>query len=495
MMKMMQKHNLTIKKLATIFVVLIAILSMGVVPSAQACTRLLYQQTIDSKPITGRSMDWFEFPDTKLWFFEKGIQRNGKAGDNSVEWKSKYDSIVNASYDLAMVDGINDQGLVVNLLVLASTNYGQPGGNKKNISLGGWGQYVLDNYKNVDETVACLTKNIPSSKKELGKATTCPTGVKDTPLHIVTANLGQLKDAGVIGDIPLSNDFNLSLHMALSDKTGNSAILEYVEGKLVVHQNKDYDVLTNDPIFEEQRAINTYWYNLYKPQILCEGLAGLSQSIPVPPVGFLPGSTNASDRFVRAKYYLDKMEEPNQEKIASMIIQQCGKPLDSTPPPSGAPIYDTSPKAAAPLSDDEARRNELAGVLGIVRNASDPIGLAITPDLSNPADLPAIIARLGTTQWRTVSNQDEDDLSYYFEYTRSPNVIWASMKDLQESTIDPEKKAKVLESSKIDLGSGKNKGLDHVVLVGNVSDQFKDKIPFDWNICTINTTAPECQTN
>ncbi len=47
--------------------------------------------------------------------------------------------------------------------------------------------------------------------------------------------------------------------MSISDATGDNAIFEYVKGKLVIHHDKNYLVMTNSPVFEKQLALNEYW--------------------------------------------------------------------------------------------------------------------------------------------------------------------------------------------------------------------------------------------
>jgi len=60
---------------------------------ALACTRLVYLGA-KSQVITARSMDWrFEMP-TNLWIFPRGMARSGEAGPNSLQWKSKYGSVL-----------------------------------------------------------------------------------------------------------------------------------------------------------------------------------------------------------------------------------------------------------------------------------------------------------------------------------------------------------------------------------------------------------------
>jgi choloylglycine hydrolase len=36
-----------------------------------------------------------------------------------------------------------------------------------------------------------------------------------------------------------------TLHLSLSDKNGDSAIIEYINGKQVIHHDKKYQVMTN----------------------------------------------------------------------------------------------------------------------------------------------------------------------------------------------------------------------------------------------------------
>ncbi|NEU35483.1 linear amide C-N hydrolase, partial [bacterium LRH843] len=50
-----------------------------------------------------------------------------------------------------------------------------------------------------------------------------------------------------------------TLHLSISDKTGDNAIVEYINGKQVIHHDSSYQVMTNSPIFDEQLALNEYW--------------------------------------------------------------------------------------------------------------------------------------------------------------------------------------------------------------------------------------------
>jgi len=101
----------------------------------------------------------------------------------------------------------------------------------------------------------------------------------------------------VVSDyIPGTNKFT-TVHLSLSDATGDSAILEYVGGRLVIHHSPEYRVMTNDPLFEEQLAIQSYWER-------------------VPGTVGLPGTNSSSDRFVRASYYVNAIPQTNDPAVA-----------------------------------------------------------------------------------------------------------------------------------------------------------------------------------
>ncbi|MBO1349038.1 MAG: linear amide C-N hydrolase [Hormoscilla sp. GUM202] len=238
-----------IEKLITTLVVFIAILAITVAPVAQACSRIVYE-TGDAQFMTGRSMDWMEDVDSDLWAFPKGMERDGGVGPDSIAWVSKYGSIIASVYDIGSGDGMNSEGLVANLLYLAEGDYGDLEG-KPALSVGAWAQYALDNYATVDEAVE---------------------GLRAEPFGIVAP------------DLP--NGSSASVHLSLSDRTGDSAIFEYIDGKLVIHHGREYNVMTNSPPFDEQIPLNAYW----------KEIGGLT---------FLPGTNRASDRFARASYYLN----------------------------------------------------------------------------------------------------------------------------------------------------------------------------------------------
>lgn len=291
-----------------------------------ACTRVVYKGTNETI-ITARSMDWKDDIPANLWAFPRGIKRDGAVGKSSVKWKSKYGSVITSSWDIATSDGMNEKGLVGNLLWLVESKYPsfEKDAETPGISIALWLQYVLDNFATVEETVEAL-------KKEE---------------FVVVSSF-----------IPGTNKFT-TVHLSVSDKTGDNAIFEYINGKLVIHHDKSYVTMTNSPTFKDQLAINTYW----------EGIPGTIM---------LPGTNRASDRFVRASYYINAIPKTDNVRIA------------------------------------------IPSVFSVIRNCSVPLGIssATEPNISS-------------TRWRTVA--DQKNLVYYFDNVLNPDVVWVSFKNIDFS--------------------------------------------------------------
>jgi penicillin V acylase-like amidase (Ntn superfamily) len=299
---------------------------------AAACTRALYVGA-DGTVIVGRSMDWKEDMQTNLWAFPSGIDRDGAAGANSPHWTSKYGSVIAAGYDIGSADGMNEKGLVANILYLDESDYGQPDPARPHLAISLWGQYVLDNFATVAEAVTALEAE---------------------PFQIITAEL--------------PNGARAQLHLSISDASGDSAVFEYVAGKLVVHHGKQYDVMTNSPTYEQQLSLNDYWRQI----------GGLV---------FLPGTNRAADRFARA----------------SFLIQAIPK--------------EAHPSYIRGVPSQSFTNQAIASVLGVIRAVSVPLGIT-TPGQPN----------ISSTIWRTVA--DETHRMYYFDSATRPNTFWVSLANL-----------------------------------------------------------------
>ena len=234
---------------------------------AEACTRAVYFGA-DGQVVTARSMDWRSDVATNLWIFPRGMDRSGEAGPNSLRWTSRYGSVIASGYDISTTDGVNEAGLAANVLWLVESQYPPMVAGKPTLTIAAWAQYALDSFATVAEAVAAL---------------------REEPFVVVT------------DQVPGENRL-ATLHLSLSDATGDSAIFEYIGGKLVIHHGRQFQVMTNSPTFDQQLALNSYW----------KAIGGTVM---------LPGTNRAADRFARAAFYIDaipKFEDPNRA-VASVF--------------------------------------------------------------------------------------------------------------------------------------------------------------------------------
>jgi choloylglycine hydrolase len=274
------------------------------VSPARPCTRFLWNNN-KLGVFSGRTMDWPESTDPRLWIFPRGLHRDGgKIGDQTIEsdhparWTSKYGSIVTSVYGVGSADGFNEKGLGMHMLYLSATQFEPRDKSKPGVHAGLWGQYLLDQTATVAEAVAAMEK-----------------------IQVVLAE---------------ARGHQATVHLALEDATGDSAIFEFVGGKLVVHHGRQYPIMTNDPTFDQQ-------LELLKKQ----DFSNPSSDTP------LPGNVRATDRFQRVAYFAGMLPEPKSEREAIAGVLAI---VRNASVPFGAPykkfgIYNTEYRTAMNLTD------------------------------------------------------------------------------------------------------------------------------------------------
>lgn len=169
-------------------------------------------------------MDFVASTNSSIYVFPAGMERNGSVGDKSASWTAKYGSMIISMYDKVSTDGMNSAGLTASLLYLGVSDFGQRDASRPGVAIGFWLQYFLDQYDSVADAANDLNKS---------------------DLQVVTASL-----------VP---GVSSTAHLSLTDKSGDNLILEYINGQLVMHQGEQYPVMTNDPPYTDQIALNTYW--------------------------------------------------------------------------------------------------------------------------------------------------------------------------------------------------------------------------------------------
>lgn len=244
------------------------LLGLTLVPTAvQPCSRVLWAP-VKGMVFVGRTNDWTERMNSSFRLFPRGIERVGAVSTNPYRWTSKYGSVALSGYDMATHEGVNEKGLSAHVLFLADvSDFGKRDPKRPGIGVAQWAQYYLDNYATVAEAVAAQ---------------------KSFPFQIEA--------------MVLPNGATTTVHVSLEDKTGDSAVIEYIGGKAVVHHDRRYTVMTNEPAYEQQiRNLRQYrTFGGTKP---------------------LPGERKSMDRFVRAAVYTNALPVPaTRDEGAAFIM-------------------------------------------------------------------------------------------------------------------------------------------------------------------------------
>ena len=252
---------------------------------AIACTRIFWNNN-DQAKVAARTMDLYVSENPQMQVNPRGINRYGMAGENSLHWIAKYGSISITGFGDPNVvsDGMNEKGLAAHALYLDKTQY-ERRDSRPGVSNLLWAQYILDNFATVDEAVASLKSFQLVSRQVAGR---------EWPAHL-----------------------------AIEDATGNSLIVEYVNGEMVIHKGSQYTVMTNEPPLDEQLA------NLKQYKLFGGNLA-------------LPGDIDPQSRFVRAASFLKMLAQPKDNIEALARVYQVAQTVVN---PSGA--YDTKEDSSA----------------------------------------------------------------------------------------------------------------------------------------------------
>jgi choloylglycine hydrolase len=305
---------------------------------AEACSRAVFA-TEAGDVFVGRTQDWTERINSTFRVFPRGQERVGAADGNPLSWTSKYGSLVVTGYDAGTHEGVNEAGLSVHQLFLADvTDYGERDLARPGLSIMMQAQYILDSFATVAEAVAAI----------------------------------EAADVQII-PLVLPNGFETTLHMSLTDATGDSAVIEYTEegGRPRIYHDRRFTVMTNEPSYDVQMK-NLSRYKTF----------GGDEA--------LPGDRVPTDRFVRAAYYVNGLQQP------------------------------------------ENRDTGVAYILSVMRNVSVPFGSG-DPDRPN----------IASTMFRTV--QDLGGKRYFFESTFAPNVVWVNWSGVDFSEGAPDLELRVEE--------------------------------------------------
>lgn len=200
-------------RIARVFVqVLVAAFLLPAIP-ADSCTSFLLRHP--SGPLMAKNYDW-DVADGLLVINPRGLAKKSIVPDGAkpVRWTSRYGSLTFNQYGREFpLGGMNEAGLAMEVLWLDETVYPTTG-DRPSIGTLQWVQYCLDSFRSVADVVA--------SASEL-------------------AISGPAK-----------------LHFIACDQTGNCAIVEFLDGKVVTRSERTLPlpVLTNSTFSDSLEYLN-----------------------------------------------------------------------------------------------------------------------------------------------------------------------------------------------------------------------------------------------
>jgi choloylglycine hydrolase len=251
---------------------------------AYPCTRMFWNDN-GKAMLAARTMDLEQSDQARFVVYPRGIQRDGLLGQgvNPLRWTSRYGSAVVTAFGVATTSGMNEKGLSADLMNLEGTRYEPRDECRPGVSAL-WAQYFLDNCSSVSEALAAMKG-----------------------FQVVPQKIGGRY---------------WPIHLALEDASGDSAVVEFLHGKMTIHHGHEYTVLTNEPPLDEQIE-NLRNYRIF------------GGALP------MPGSIDPRSRFVRSCYYLKSLPKPQDElgAVANLccVARTVMTPPGAVPIPGGGP--------------------------------------------------------------------------------------------------------------------------------------------------------------
>ncbi|WP_145308974.1 linear amide C-N hydrolase [Gimesia fumaroli] len=238
--------------------------------STSACTGITIKPK-DGSVVFGRTLEFAENLQSNIIVIPRNRPNSGTAPGQKqgLQWNSQYAMVGMNAFNLPIIaDGMNERGLHVGIFYFPD-----------------YAKYQAVSDQEVSKTISPM--EVP-----LYLLGTCAT------VDEVTKRIQQIKVGNVVmqqmGGVP-------PFHYIASDASGKSVVLEYVDGKLNIHQNP-LGVFTNSPTFDWHMTnlgnyVNLLTNNISEIKVQGQTIKGLGQGSGM--LG-LPGDFTPPSRFVRA---------------------------------------------------------------------------------------------------------------------------------------------------------------------------------------------------
>jgi len=298
----------------------------------------------------GRTMEWFGPIKPIITIYPRNLPDSNN--NSTLQWVSKYGIVTiedrESNGNTIVIEGINKKGLTAHLLVQEDASMPELDPDKPTIDFSVWVKYVLARNATVKEVLEDLNN-----------------------YQIL---LREAEYDGTLMECPE--------HYIVMDANGDSAIIEFNDGKMEIFHGKQYNVVTNAPNLHDQ----------------LENLRDIKENKKQYSVANLPGGANSRNRFVRASFYMETMPEPDSSARAVAYMSEAVDGISN-------PSFDLNKEPKNVLTSCSDYLIELA------------------------LDLPhGILDDAWEARWRVV--YDLKNMNFYFNETSSGKKIYMKLNEI-----------------------------------------------------------------
>jgi choloylglycine hydrolase len=200
--------------MGTVFAVLVL-----VAVDVYSCTRIFWNTNPDLL-IVGRTEDYATASHPTFVATPRGVKRWGTSDETkrsqAINWAVKYGNVAIYENNRFPNDGMNEAGLTARTLYYLEGSPDEivaPDSKKKELDEDHWVSFVLDNFATVAEAVDAIRNKV----------------------YIVS----------VVGKKGSGYSYATPKHVAMAEATGDSAIVEIQDGKVVIFHGREFTILTN----------------------------------------------------------------------------------------------------------------------------------------------------------------------------------------------------------------------------------------------------------
>jgi len=295
------------QKLLPALLVIAALLLQA--PAARACTTILVTDA-SGRAYHGRTLEYSSLLPMDMTYFPAGtkVVSSTPSGEAGLTFDTKYPilgmsfQVVPSAKQVAFAEGINDQGVSFSANWLTGTDSPVVGKDAARIlAASDFGAWVLGNFKTVEEVKEAMRNG-------------------QTEFWVPVS--------------PLDPEAPLPLHYAINDKSGNSIVVEFTDGKVNIYDNP-VGVMTNGPFFPWHLTnLQNYTFSNVDKDTAQLGKLKIATQDGGIALSALPSAETSQGRFVKAAFYANyvrKAKTPDEAIVTlAHLMNNFDRPYDLT---------------------------------------------------------------------------------------------------------------------------------------------------------------------